>query len=55
MSGITDPWELLYEKHRELFDKAASHKLSDSEAAELFAILPEFHNPTPSDPGHDDD
>ena len=42
-------WEQLYEKHRELFGKAATKRLSDSERAELFAILAEFHKPTPPD------
>ena len=50
MSDATDPWELLYEKHRELFDKATSRKLSHSERAELTAILAEFHKPTPPAP-----
>ena len=49
MSGEADPWELLYEKRRELFDKAASHKLSDSETAELIAALAEFNELTPPD------
>jgi len=50
-SSDDNPWEQLYDKHRELLDKAATKRLSDSERAELFAILAEFHKPTP--PGSD--
>ena len=37
MSVEAQPWEFLYEKHRALFDKAASQPLSKSERAALSA------------------